>query len=121
MAAGRDAGARLLGLADRPTAVFCAKQYLLALGVSRPCTRPGYRGCRGHRDRRLRRHRVRRRAAVPRALTSVRQRLRHHGRSRRRPPPGEIDAADHGSRHEHRRVVLQPESSSSGSASLGPR
>ena len=32
MAAGRDAGARLLGLADRPTAVFCAND-LLALGV----------------------------------------------------------------------------------------
>ncbi|MFE9774757.1 LacI family DNA-binding transcriptional regulator [Streptomyces sp. NPDC005931] len=32
VAAGRDAGARLLGLADRPTAVFCAND-LLALGV----------------------------------------------------------------------------------------
>lgn len=31
-AAGRDAGARLLGLTDRPTAVFCAND-LLALGV----------------------------------------------------------------------------------------
>lgn len=32
VAAGRDAGARLLGLSDRPTAVFCAND-LLALGV----------------------------------------------------------------------------------------
>ncbi|MFJ3811630.1 LacI family DNA-binding transcriptional regulator [Streptomyces sp. NPDC090073] len=32
VASGRDAGARLLGLADRPTAVFCAND-LLALGV----------------------------------------------------------------------------------------
>ncbi|GAA2297574.1 LacI family transcriptional regulator [Streptomyces kunmingensis] len=32
VAAGRDAGARLLGLAQRPTAVFCAND-LLALGV----------------------------------------------------------------------------------------
>jgi LacI family transcriptional regulator len=32
VAAGRDAGARLLGLADRPTGVFCAND-LLALGV----------------------------------------------------------------------------------------
>ncbi|QNP61602.1 LacI family DNA-binding transcriptional regulator [Streptomyces genisteinicus] len=42
VAAGRDAGARLLGLADRPTAVFCAND-LLALGVLQSMVAVGVR------------------------------------------------------------------------------
>ena len=62
VAAGREAGERLLGLPARrrPTAAFCAND-LIALGLLQQCIRAGAPGARGPRDRRVRRHRVRRR------------------------------------------------------------
>ncbi len=58
VAAGRDAGARLIGLAPRPTAVFCAND-LLALGVLQALFAARVSRPRRDRARRLRRHRVR--------------------------------------------------------------
>ncbi|MCQ4211808.1 LacI family DNA-binding transcriptional regulator [Streptomyces longispororuber] len=117
VAAGRDAGARLLGLADRPTAVFCAND-LLALGVLQALYAAGVRvpediAIVGYDDIEFAAA-----AAVP--LTSVRQPAVTMGALAADLLLEEIDAADHGSRHEHRRVVLQPELVVRGS-SLGPR
>ncbi|MFD4577441.1 LacI family DNA-binding transcriptional regulator [Streptomyces sp. NPDC058417] len=108
VAAGRDAGARLLGLADRPTAVFCAND-LLALGVLQAMYAagvdvPGDLAIVGYDDIEFAAA-----AAVP--LTSVRQPAVTLGalaaelllEETEEPPGG-------GPRpHEHRRVVLQPE------------
>ncbi|MFD8567296.1 LacI family DNA-binding transcriptional regulator [Streptomyces sp. NPDC057694] len=118
VAAGRDAGARLLGLADRPTAVFCAND-LLALGVLQSLYAAGVRvpediALVGYDDIEFAAA-----AAVP--LTSVRQPAVTMGALAAELLLEEIEAADRpGGGHEHRRVVLQPELVVRGS-SLGPR
>ncbi|MFI7385490.1 LacI family DNA-binding transcriptional regulator [Streptomyces sp. NPDC049813] len=118
VAAGRDAGARLLGLADRPTAVFCAND-LLALGVLQSMYAAGVRvpedvAIVGYDDIEFAAA-----AAVP--LTSVRQPAVTMGALAAGLLLEEIAAADDpGTAHEHRRVVLQPELVVRGS-SLGPR
>ncbi|MYW69696.1 substrate-binding domain-containing protein [Streptomyces sp. SID8379] len=118
VAAGRDAGARLLGLADRPTAVFCAND-LLALGVLQSLYAAGVRvpediAIVGYDDIEFAAA-----AAVP--LTSVRQPAVTMGALAAELLLEEIEAADRPDGiHEHRRVVLQPELVVRGS-SLGPR
>ncbi|MEV3859393.1 LacI family DNA-binding transcriptional regulator [Streptomyces sp. NPDC050095] len=118
VAAGRDAGARLLGLADRPTAVFCAND-LLALGVLQSMYAAGVRvpedvAIVGYDDIEFAAA-----AAVP--LTSVRQPAVTMGALAAELLLEEIEAADRpDTAHEHRRVVLQPELVVRGS-SLGPR
>ena len=103
VAAGRDAGARLLGLPHRPTAVFCAND-LLALGVLQFLFAAGLKVPRdiaivGYDDIDFASA-----AAVP--LTSVRQPAVAMGRM-----AAELllDETDGDGRHEHRSVVLQPE------------
>ncbi|WP_306187215.1 MULTISPECIES: LacI family DNA-binding transcriptional regulator [unclassified Streptomyces] len=107
VAAGRDAGARLLGLADRPTAVFCAND-LLALGVLQAMYAAGVGvpddlAIVGYDDIEFAAA-----AAVP--LTSVRQPAVTMGAL-----AAELLLEETGARegaagaHEHRRVVLQPE------------
>lgn len=103
VAAGRDAGARLLGLVPRPTAVFCAND-LLALGVLQALYAAGVRvpqdiAIVGYDDIEFAAA-----AAVP--LTSVRQPAVVMGRM-----AAELllEEADDDDRHEHRSVVLQPE------------
>ncbi|WP_327665591.1 LacI family DNA-binding transcriptional regulator [Streptomyces sp. NBC_00498] len=118
VAAGRDAGARLLGLTERPTAVFCAND-LLALGVLQSLYAAGVRvpddiAIVGYDDIEFAAA-----AAVP--LTSVRQPAVHMGALAADLLLEEIEAADDPEReHEHRRVVLQPELVVRGS-SLGAR
>ncbi|WP_306320277.1 MULTISPECIES: LacI family DNA-binding transcriptional regulator [unclassified Streptomyces] len=118
VAAGRDAGARLLGLTERPTAVFCAND-LLALGVLQSLYAAGVRvpddmAIVGYDDIEFAAA-----AAVP--LTSVRQPAVHMGALAADLLLEEIEAADEpGRAHEHRRVVLQPELVVRGS-SFGPR
>ncbi|MGP4007442.1 LacI family DNA-binding transcriptional regulator [Streptomyces sp. 4N124] len=107
VAAGRDAGARLLGLADRPTAVFCAND-LLALGVLQAMYAAGVGvpddlAIVGYDDIEFAAA-----AAVP--LTSVRQPAVTMGALAAELLLEETDAESTGPRrHEHRRVVLQPE------------
>jgi len=108
VAAGRDAGARLLGLADRPTAVFCAND-LLALGVLQAMFAAGVRvpedlAIVGYDDIEFAAA-----AAVP--LTSVRQPAATMGALAAELLLEETEAeAEEAARpHEHRRVVLQPE------------
>ncbi|MFI9627768.1 LacI family DNA-binding transcriptional regulator [Streptomyces sp. NPDC052042] len=104
VAAGRDAGARLLGLVPRPTAVFCAND-LLALGVLQALYAAGVRvphdvSLVGYDDIEFAAA-----AAVP--LTSVRRPAAVMGRM-----AAELllEEADGGNRtHEHRSVVLRPE------------
>ncbi|MEU1181459.1 LacI family DNA-binding transcriptional regulator [Streptomyces sp. NPDC005820] len=105
VAAGRDAGARLLGLADRPTAVFCAND-LLALGVLQAMYAAGVGvpddlAIVGYDDIEFAAA-----AAVP--LTSVRQPAVTMGALAAEMLLEETEE-DTGRRHEHRRVVLQPE------------
>ncbi len=102
--AARDAGARLLGLADRPTAVFCAND-LLALGVLQAMYAAGVKvpddlAIVGYDDIEFAAA-----AAVP--LTSVRQPAVTMGAMAAELLLEETEAD--GERHEHRRVVLQPE------------
>jgi LacI family transcriptional regulator len=104
VAAGRDAGARLLGLADRPTAVFCAND-LLALGVLQAMYAAGVSvpddlAIVGYDDIEFAAA-----AAVP--LTSVRQPAVTMGSL----AAGLLveETGDDPQTHEHRRVVLQPE------------
>ena len=104
VAAGRDAGARLLGLSPRPTAVFCAND-LLALGVLQALFAAGVRvpedvALVGYDDIEFAAA-----AAVP--LTSVRQPATAMGRA-----AAELlieETSDGAGGHRHRRVVFQPE------------
>jgi LacI family transcriptional regulator len=104
VAAGRDAGARLLGLAPLPTAVFCAND-LLALGVLQSLFEagvqvPGQVAIMGYDDIEFAAA-----AAVP--LTSVRQPAAEMGRIAMELLAAETSAE--GSPHQHRQIVLQPE------------
>ncbi|OEV31467.1 LacI family transcriptional regulator [Streptomyces nanshensis] len=104
VAAGRDAGARLLGMSPRPTAVFCAND-LLALGVLQSLYEagvevPGEVALVGYDDIEFAAA-----AAVP--LTSVRQPAYRMGRA-----AADLlieETAEETSGHEHQRIVLQPE------------
>ncbi|HWG25056.1 LacI family DNA-binding transcriptional regulator [Actinospica sp.] len=103
VAAGRDAGARLLGLSPRPTAVFCAND-LLALGVLQSMFAAGVDVPRdmaivGYDDIEFASA-----AAVP--LTSVRQPALAMGSLA---ADLLLEETDGGGEHEHRQVVLQPE------------
>ncbi|SDP06524.1 transcriptional regulator, LacI family [Streptomyces sp. cf386] len=105
VAAGRDAGARLLGLAERPTAVFCAND-LLALGVLQAMYAAGVGvpddlAIVGYDDIEFAAA-----AAVP--LTSVRQPAVTMGTLAAEMLLEETEE-DTAAKHEHRRVVLQPE------------
>ncbi|GAA5190796.1 LacI family DNA-binding transcriptional regulator [Rugosimonospora acidiphila] len=104
VASGRDAGSRLLGLASRPTAVFCVND-LVALGVLQAMFAAGVRvpddvAIVGYDDIEFAAA-----AAVP--LTSVRQPAFRMGQA-----ATELlleEAGDEAERHQHRRVVFQPE------------
>ncbi|KAB8163014.1 substrate-binding domain-containing protein [Streptomyces sp. 3MP-14] len=104
VASGRDAGARLLGLAPRPTAVFCAND-LLALGVLQALFAAGVRvpeemAIVGYDDIEFAAA-----AAVP--LTSVRQPAVRMGQQ-----AAELlleETGDDAARHRHQRIVLDPE------------
>jgi LacI family transcriptional regulator len=101
VAAGRDAGARLLGLTPRPTAVFCAND-LIALGVLQTLHTAGLRvpddlALVGYDDIEFAAA-----AAVP--LTSVRQPAFLMGRRAVRLLLSEADPG-----HVHERVVLPPQ------------
>ncbi|MDT3396000.1 LacI family DNA-binding transcriptional regulator [Streptomyces sp. B1866] len=102
--AGRDAGARLLALTPRPTAVFCAND-LLALGVLQAMygagvSVPGDIALAGYDDIEFAAA-----AAVP--LTSVRQPAFRMGRAAADLLIEETgDTARH---HAHQRIILQPE------------
>ncbi|MFI6938542.1 LacI family DNA-binding transcriptional regulator [Streptomyces sp. NPDC050418] len=104
VAAGRDAGARLLGLAQRPTAVFCAND-LLALGVLQSLYAAGVKvpddmAIVGYDD-------IEFAAAATVPLTSVRQPAVTMGAMATELLLQETgDLADE---HEHQHVVLQPE------------
>lgn len=104
VAAGRDAGSRLLGLGHRPTAVFCAND-LVALGVLQAMfaariSVPDDMAIVGYDDIEFAAA-----AAVP--LTSVRQPAVSMGRLAAETLLEETvgDPAD----HSHRQIVLQPE------------
>ncbi|MGW7352875.1 LacI family DNA-binding transcriptional regulator [Streptomyces sp. Z26] len=104
VAAGRDAGARLLGMSPRPTAVFCAND-LLALGVLQALygagvAVPDEMALVGYDDIEFAAA-----AAVP--LTSVRQPAYRMGRA-----AADLlieETGDAAAEHAHRRIVLQPE------------
>jgi len=103
IAAGRDAGQRLLGLSSRPTAVFCAND-LLALGVLQSLYAAGVRvpedmAIVGYDDIEFAGA-----AAVP--ITSVRQPAFQIGRTSAELLIEESNDAD---RHKHQRVVYEPE------------
>jgi LacI family transcriptional regulator len=104
VASGRDAGARLLGLSERPTAVFCAND-LLALGVLQALFAAGVRvpddvALVGYDDIEFAAA-----AAVP--LTSVRQPARRIGAAAAELLIGETgpDGAD----HKHQQITFSPE------------
>ncbi|MFE5393334.1 LacI family DNA-binding transcriptional regulator [Streptomyces sp. NPDC056568] len=104
VAAGRDAGARLLGLAQRPTAVFCAND-LLALGVLQFMYTAGVGvpddlAIVGYDD-------IEFAAAATVPLTSVRQPARAMGA--RAADLLLQEAGDRAAGHRHEHVVLQPE------------
>jgi LacI family transcriptional regulator len=112
VAAGRDAAARLLGLADRPTAVFCAND-LLALGLEQALYAAGVKvpeevAIVGYDD-------IEFASAVAVPLTSVRQPAAEMGRLAAQLLLAEAEAAggagkdEQGHGHEHRSVVLKPE------------
>lgn len=118
VAAGRDAGARLLGLSPRPTSVFCAND-LLALGVLQTMFAAGVEvpaemAIVGYDDIEFAAA-----AAVP--LTSVRQPALTMGSM-----AAELlleESGDDAEPHQHRHVVLPPElvvrTSSMGLSQLG--
>ncbi|MFF9340426.1 MULTISPECIES: LacI family DNA-binding transcriptional regulator [unclassified Streptomyces] len=104
VAAGRDAGARLLGLSTRPTAVFCAND-LLALGVLQSLYAAGVRvpddmAIVGYDD-------IEFAAAATVPLTSVRQPALTIGSI----AAGLLlqETGENAHLHEHERVILQPE------------
>ncbi|MFF3663809.1 LacI family DNA-binding transcriptional regulator [Streptomyces olivochromogenes] len=104
VAAGRDAGSRLLGLAQRPTAVFCAND-LLALGILQALYEAGLRvpddmALVGYDDIEFAAS-----AAVP--LTSVRQPAGSMGEQAARLLIAET--APQSTLHRHEHVVLRPE------------
>jgi LacI family transcriptional regulator len=101
---GRDAGSRLLGLSDRPTAVFCVND-LVALGVLQAMFSAGVRvpeemSIVGYDDIEFASA-----AAVP--LTSVRQPALRIGQTAAELLIEETSGAREG--HTHRDVVFQPE------------
>jgi LacI family transcriptional regulator len=104
VAAGRDAGARLLGLSPRPTAVFCAND-LLALGLAQALYAAGVNVPRdlaivGYDD-------IEFAAAATVPLTSVRQPAVTMGGM-----AAELlleETGEGADQHQHRPVVLQPE------------
>ncbi|MBO8202583.1 LacI family DNA-binding transcriptional regulator [Streptomyces smyrnaeus] len=104
VAAGRDAGARLLGMSPRPTAVFCAND-LMALGVLQALYGAGVAvpeevALVGYDDIEFAAA-----AAVP--LTSVRQPAYRMGRA-----AADLlieETGEEADRHQHQRIVLQPE------------
>ncbi|GAA5023613.1 hypothetical protein GCM10025734_80840 [Kitasatospora paranensis] len=104
IAAGRDAGQRLLGLGHRPTAVFCAND-LLALGVLQSLFAVGVRvpediALVGYDDIEFAGA-----AAIP--ITSVRQPAYQIGRT-----SAELliaETVEEPDTHEHQRIVFQPE------------
>jgi LacI family transcriptional regulator len=104
VAAGRDGGSRLLGLAHRPTAVFCVND-LVALGVLQAMFTAGVRVPRdmsivGYDDIEFAAG-----AAVP--LTSVRQPAFRMGQTAAQLLMEETGEAARS--HSHQRVVFQPE------------
>ncbi|GAA5163767.1 MULTISPECIES: LacI family DNA-binding transcriptional regulator [Amycolatopsis] len=104
VASGRDAGARLLGMSPRPTAVFCAND-LLALGVLQAMVAAGVRvpaemAIVGYDDIEFAAA-----AAVP--LTSVRQPAKRLGRTAAELLIAETRGDDEPV--EHRQVVFKPE------------
>jgi LacI family transcriptional regulator len=104
VAAGRDAGHRLLKLSQVPTAVFCAND-LLALGVLQALyaagvSVPGEMAIVGYDDIEFAAA-----AAVP--LTSVRQPSAEMGRIAAELLVSEVTTGP--ANHRHRRVVLEPE------------
>lgn len=104
VAAGRDAGSRLLGLRQRPSAVFCAND-LLALGVLQAMVAAGVRvpddlAIVGYDDIDFAAA-----AAVP--LTSVRQPAARMGEAATELLLGETDESS--AEHTHRHVVFEPE------------
>ncbi|WP_066949851.1 LacI family DNA-binding transcriptional regulator [Streptomyces lushanensis] len=104
VASGIDAGARLLGLAERPTAVFCAND-LLALGVLQAMFGagvdvPGDVSIVGYDD-------IEFAAAAVVPLTSVRQPADAMGRTAAEMLMDETGPG--AEEHRHRSVVLQPE------------
>ncbi len=104
LTSGRDAGARLLGLAQRPTAVFCVND-LVALGILQAMFAAGVRvpedmSIVGYDDIEFAAA-----AAVP--LTSVRQPAYRMGQN-----AAELlieETGDDAATHRHRSVVFQPE------------
>jgi LacI family transcriptional regulator len=103
VASGRDAGARILGVSPRPTAVFCAND-LLALGVLQAMVGAGVRvpedlAIVGYDDIEFASA-----AAVP--LTSVRQPATRIGETAARLLIEETSGEEG---HEHRAVVYSPE------------
>ncbi|WP_309054402.1 LacI family DNA-binding transcriptional regulator [Streptomyces sp.] len=104
VACGRDAGARLLGLPERPTAVFCAND-LLALGVLQSLYAAGVRvpedmAIVGYDD-------IEFAAAATVPLTSVRQPALTLGA--RAAALLLAETGEHADDHRHEHVVLQPE------------
>ncbi|MCA1217407.1 LacI family DNA-binding transcriptional regulator [Streptomyces sp. 8L] len=104
VASGIDAGARLLGMPERPTAVFCAND-LLALGVLQAMYGagvdvPGDVSIVGYDD-------IEFAAAAVVPLTSVRQPAERMGRT----AAGMLmdETGEDAGQHTHRAVVLQPE------------
>ncbi|MEU7282136.1 LacI family DNA-binding transcriptional regulator [Streptomyces sp. NPDC045431] len=104
--AGRDAGARLIGLSPRPTAVFCAND-LLALGVMQTAFDAGVRvpddlAVVGYDD-------IEFAGASLIPLTSVRHPAAEIGRLAARLLLEELEPSDPERDHRHTGIVLQPE------------
>ncbi|MFF0484918.1 LacI family DNA-binding transcriptional regulator [Streptomyces sp. NPDC004435] len=104
VSSGRDAGARLLGLSPRPTAVFCAND-LLALGVLQAMYAVGVKvpedmAIVGYDD-------IEFAAAATVPLTSIRQPAQMMGSMAASLLLEET--SDQAESHEHRHIVLQPE------------